>query len=379
MRPAVALGAPALLLVLAAAQPIQHELDSARQAAEQADLAARAAAARAREQAAEADRLAADRIAAAAELRATEDQLVDLSDRIAALRSRQDEASRAAAAAARQLAPLLPLVERLGLYPTATLLSVPARPEDAVRGLILLAGLARTIRARVAALAAERDRAAAALAELDAARRLRSATMERRREQAAALDMRLADAARRREQTRDAATDAARLAAAAAARTVNLRTALTTLEAAGRASAGRHPAPVAAPRPVVPTGDGIGGPTGWVVPVAGRVSIGFGAATDAGPADGETFRAPPGGRVVAPCVGRVVFAGPFRSYGQLLIVHCAAGPHAVLAGLGRLDAVVGQAVRAGEPIGVMAESGGALYVELRRDGAPIDPRQYLRR
>ena len=79
----------------------------------------------------------------------------------------------------------------------------------------------------------------------------------------------------------------------------------------------------------------------------------FGATTEAGPASGVSYRAPPNGRVVSPCGGRVVFAGPFRSFGNLMIVDCGAGYHFVLSGLDRLDAQVGQPLQPGEPVGVM--------------------------
>uniref|UniRef100_UPI0018E02AC8 murein hydrolase activator EnvC family protein n=1 Tax=Neoroseomonas rubea TaxID=2748666 RepID=UPI0018E02AC8 len=115
-------------------------------------------------------------------------------------------------------------------------------------------------------------------------------------------------------------------------------------------------------------------------PVAGRVVRAYGEAAEAGPARGQTIAAPAGARVVSPCPGRAVFSGPFRSYGLLLIVECADGHHVVLAGLGRLDTAAGARLLAGEPVGVMAEgeSGRArLYLELRRDGQPLDPRPWL--
>jgi septal ring factor EnvC (AmiA/AmiB activator) len=56
-----------------------------------------------------------------------------------------------------------------------------------------------------------------------------------------------------------------------------------------------------------------------------------------------------------------------------------------MAGFQKLDAAVGQLVRAGEPVGAMPSwtpgQGGsrpALYVELRRDGEPIDPGPWLK-
>jgi septal ring factor EnvC (AmiA/AmiB activator) len=75
-----------------------------------------------------------------------------------------------------------------------------------------------------------------------------------------------------------------------------------------------------------------------------------------------------------------VFSGPFRSYGLLLIVECTDGHHVVMAGFGRLDTSTGSRLLAGEPVGVMGEGEGGrarLYLELRRDGQPVDPRPWL--
>ena len=82
--------------------------------------------------------------------------------------------------------------------------------------------------------------------------------------------------------------------------------------------------------------------------------------------------------MVAPFDGTVAFAGPFRGYGQLLIIEHSEGYHTLLAGMGRIDTVVGSRVLAGEPVGVMDNEGApSLYVELRRDGQPINPLPWL--
>ena len=64
-----------------------------------------------------------------------------------------------------------------------------------------------------------------------------------------------------------------------------------------------------------------------------------------------------------------------------MIVDCGDGYHFVLAGLDRLDASPGQRVLAGEPVGQLgaAETGGRvpLYLELRRNGQPVDPRNWF--
>ena len=55
--------------------------------------------------------------------------------------------------------------------------------------------------------------------------------------------------------------------------------------------------------------------------------------------------------------------------------------HMALVGLGRIDIKVGQWVLAGELVGAMPDAvdkaAGTLYVELRRDGRPVDPQPYL--
>ena len=89
-------------------------------------------------------------------------------------------------------------------------------------------------------------------------------------------------------------------------------------------------------------------------------------------------------RITAPADGWVVYAGPFRSYGQLLIINAGGGYHLLIAGMSRIDVSLGQFVLAGEPIAVMGSpaapsfsgdenSSPVLYVEFRKDGKPVDP------
>lgn len=122
-------------------------------------------------------------------------------------------------------------------------------------------------------------------------------------------------------------------------------------------------------------------------PVLGRQIIGFGEKDDIGrPSNGVSFAARAGDVVIAPADGRVLYAGPFRSYGQLLILDAGDDYHIVLAGMDRIDVASGQFVSAGEPVALMgarrlasvqvAEFGAAepaLYVEFRNDGKPVDP------
>lgn len=352
---------------------------------------------------AEEQRLAEARIAAASGLRATETQAAALSAEVEASSARARDADARVARRSRALAPLLPLMQRLALYPTETLLSVPAPQDKALQGLAVLRGLARHLEQEAAALRAEageaRGAARDALAALD---RLRAAQAVQGR-QSAELDRQLESARAARLLAEDAAADQARRAAADAARADGLRTALAAMEAervraegrarddAARAERARQDATAAEARRrqqaiARPAGPGLveaGGPL--FPPSAGAVVRGWGDRTDAGPSTGMTVRPPPGARVTSPCGGRTAFAGPFRSYGVLLIVDCGGGYHFVLAGFDRLDVSVGMAVRPGEPVGVMPawdpRSTGArpsLYIELRRDGQPVNPAPFLR-
>jgi len=121
------------------------------------------------------------------------------------------------------------------------------------------------------------------------------------------------------------------------------------------------------------------------LPAQGKRLKRFGDADDAGgTVKGISLQTRPEARITAPSDGWVVYAGPFRSYGQLLILNTGGGYHVLLAGMSRIDVGLGQFVLAGEPIAMMGNSaapsqGGAdssrpvLYVEFRKDGRPIDP------
>lgn len=90
--------------------------------------------------------------------------------------------------------------------------------------------------------------------------------------------------------------------------------------------------------------------------------------------------------VASPADGWIAYAGPYRSFGQLLILNAGGGYYIVLAGMDRVNVSLGQFVLAGEPIAVMGDGSAktaaaialgavqpVLYVEFRKDGATIDP------
>ncbi len=100
---------------------------------------------------------------------------------------------------------------------------------------------------------------------------------------------------------------------------------------------------------------------------------GFGA-----PSKGLTIKTRSGGLVVAPMGGVVRFTGEFRNYGQMVIIEHQGGYHSLIAGLGKIDTVVGQSISAGEPLGRLRRTDDAtLYFELRYNGEPVNPARKL--
>jgi murein hydrolase activator len=121
-------------------------------------------------------------------------------------------------------------------------------------------------------------------------------------------------------------------------------------------------------------------------PVNGPKIRDFGGSDGAGGIEkGISLASRPGAQVTTPCDGWVVYAGPFRSYGQLLILNAGGGYHVLIAGMERISVNIGQFVLTGEPVAIMGStsqvasilatnaSQPVLYVEFRKDGTPIDP------
>src|SRR5512138_74909 len=124
----------------------------------------------------------------------------------------------------------------------------------------------------------------------------------------------------------------------------------------------------------------------FAYPVNGSKIRDFGASDGVGGAEkGISLAARAGAQVTTPCDGWVVYSGPFRSYGQLLILNAGGGYHVLIAGMERISVNIGQFVLTGEPVATMGStsqvasilatnaSQPVLYVEFRKDGTPIDP------
>ncbi len=342
---------------------------------------------------------------------------------------RQENAKTARLAARRdQLARTLGALQRMALQPPEAALARAEQPIDLARAAMLLrvavpalearaetlrdqlADLA-ALRARIAlkrddlsaargALKTERDRLSALLAakaalqvRTESERQATEARIGRLSREADDLrDLmerieaeRLEEEQRRAEQRRLAeerrVAEEKRLAAAKAAEEERrlAEAARQAAEDAKAAEKAEQMARLAPPRSLRPFPEKRASLT---MPMRGRIVQLYGQpdSTQGETAKGIRIRGLPGAQIVAPFDGRIAYAGEFRGYGQILIIDHGERYHTIIAGLDRIDAVVGQWVLAGEPVAQMSDLAGRnpeLYLELRRTGEAINPLPWL--
>jgi septal ring factor EnvC (AmiA/AmiB activator) len=117
-----------------------------------------------------------------------------------------------------------------------------------------------------------------------------------------------------------------------------------------------------------------------ILPAVGIVESEFGAEQPSGgQADRMTLAVAPATLVVAPLAGIVRYSGPLMDDGLTVILDHGGGYHSIIARVGRLDVMAGQAVLTGEPIAVTAlpqsetTPTSSLFFEVRRNGSPVNP------
>lgn len=118
-------------------------------------------------------------------------------------------------------------------------------------------------------------------------------------------------------------------------------------------------------------------------PVSGLVAQNWGDRMPGGDkAEDITIVTRPGAQVIAPVDGQIRHAEPFRSFGQLLILRTSDGYHILLSGMDTIFGTPGQTVKAGEPVGRMADRDSPppeLALEVRKDGRPMNPAKWMKR
>ena len=345
-------------------------------------------------------------IAAAKKAQRHEAELIELEARLGALNEREGEIRSELSRRRFEMTGTLAALERLSRNPPQTLLAFPDAPTQMVRSAMLL-------RVALPRIRDDTDRLAAMLDELGRIRedtRLQLVSVETETVELEAEQKRLSGILGRKstllKQTESERREVNRRVAELATKATSIRELLARIEAerqqraaderkrreelaAQQAAALRQrpqepkagapdsPAQLAKPTGIRPFPDS--GPI--TDPTSAKVLRYYGQRNKLGQTErGITYATRPGAQIVAPHDGLVAFAGPFEDYGQILIIEHDGGYHTLLAGLERLDTSVGQWVLAGEPVGAMGgtslDSAG-LYLELRRDGQPINPQRWI--
>ncbi|KAA0681939.1 metallopeptidase [Roseomonas genomospecies 6] len=349
--------------------------------------------------------------------RAQEDELVHLEGSLTALEAQERSQAERLEGERQQIAALLAALQRVARIPPEAALARPDGPVDTLRSALLLRDTVPALRARADALAqaltrlaetresleAQRSRTYAArlnlidrqkdIARLVARREELSRQTEEERQQVAQRTARLTGQAADLRQLMDRIEAERRAAAAAAAKREAERLEAERKEAERKLAEQKLAAQklaeqklaeqklaeqrAAEQRARAEADAARAAPAGERLPVGGRVTVRYGEADRYGATSrGVTIQARAGSTVVSPQAGTIVFAGPFRGYGQILIVEHSHGYHSLIAGFGRIDTAVGRRVATGEPIGLMPADGSPdLYFELRRHGQPINPQR----
>jgi septal ring factor EnvC (AmiA/AmiB activator) len=310
--------------------------------------------------------------------------------KIEALQLQQDDLKLSLADRRGVLAEVLAALQRMGLNPPPAIL---VRPEDAlasVRSAILLGAVVPEMRAETEILVADLKELSRLTASITAERERLLATVADQVAEKERLGLLIVEKGKLRTRSEELLAAERARSGELAAKAGSLRELIETLEtqlAAARSAESNAQRPVpeenrlAAPIPFKAMAGKLR------LPAAGSLSGGFGESDGAGGSlFGDIVTTQSGAIVTAPADGVVLYAGPFRSYGQLLILNAGDGYHVVLAGMGRISVSLGQSVLAGEPVGTMGEARLAsavsigtentapeLYIEFRKDGKPVDP------
>ena len=325
----------------------------------------------------------------------------DISDRVEALKGQEAGIKQSLAARRGVLAEVLGALQRMGLNPPPAVL---VRPEDAlasVRSAILLGAVVPELRKETEALIADLAELARITATIEAERMRLTAAFSEQLAEKQRLDLLVAEKRRLQGEQEEALVAEQKRSEALANKAKSLKGLIAALEKqaaeaekalAAKAEQERREAELAALP--VPEANRLAAVAPFAslkrqiaLPATGKITRRFGADDgNGGVMLGDMVATQSAAIVTAPSDGSVLYAGPFRSYGQLLILNAGDGYHVVLAGMSRISVAPGQSVLAGEPVGAMGEARVAsasaaplgntapeLYVEFRKDGKPVDP------
>jgi len=327
------------------------------------------------------------------------EDITEIEQRLVTLKEQEAAAHLSLAAQQDVMADVLGALERMGLNPPPALL---VRPEDAlssVRSAILLGAVVPEMRAKTDLLLADLQKISRLTASIAAERDSLAEAVSQQAVERKRLEILVEEKRKLRHDSEASLIEERKKAAELASQATSLKGLLAALEKEARTA----PPPAAAAPPEgqgeqvamqLPDINTLLGPQSFdtlqgqiATPVSGSFVKRFGKSDgNGGVMLGDTVATQSDAIVTAPADANVLYAGPFRSYGQLLILDVGGGYHVVLAGMNRINVSPGQAVLAGEPVGAMGDAkvasaagsaigtaGRELYIEFRKDGKPVDP------
>jgi murein hydrolase activator len=328
------------------------------------------------------------------------EEISDIAERLDRLGIEAAHARQELIAQRASLAEVLGALQRMGLHPPPAILVTPEDALSSVRSAILLGAAVPQMREETQALARQMERVERLRASIDAERERLAGTVAEQAAEKQRLVLLQEEKAALQDRSQSALADERRRATELASKAGSLNKLIAALEAEAKRKDAEDARradleAAAAARPAVPSrGNLMAGSAAFAdmrgrlaLPAFGRVVYRFGEPDGTGGArQGDTVTTQSGAIVTAPSDARVLYAGPFRSYGQVLILNAGDGYLVLLAGMDGISVGPDQAVLAGEPIGTMGEmkvasasgfaegsAGPELYVEFRKDGKPIDP------
>lgn len=273
-------------------------------------------------------------------------------------------------------------LQSMARRPLALALAQPGTMSDAIHMRAVLASVLPVIRQRTAGLRADlaKSRELRATAQ-QAAQSLTDSRDELARRQAALRDLETRKRVAARDLQSGSALEGER-ALALGEKARDITDLMGRLEDAGRVRDAlaalpgptpRPPRPDQAAMPVESQPRAAAGPPPYRLPVVGQLVTGLGEVSGSGVRSrGLTLATQGGAQVIAPTAGRIGFAGPYRGYGQILIIDHGQGWTTLITGLHRLSVAVGDSVRQGDPVAVTGPGQPQITVELRRNGRPVD-------
>lgn len=308
-----------------------------------------------------------------ADLQASQKTMTDLESRIQKLEGEEAALNTKIQTDYGSMGDLILAMERIRRMPTETLIIRPGAPLETAQSAILLRSILPGINARTAQMSADLERLRTIHVNLDKDRTAALATADKLKGQEKDLQAMLKQRETLYRQTRSAYEIQAESVARMAAEAQSLEQLVARIERAEKEKPQeeKQAKRSKAKMPSLPGGR-------WAVPVQGNMTTAFGE-RDAIGAESEGIRISAGANalVTAPVAGIVRFAGPFRNYGNMVIIEHDKGFHSLMSGLSRIDTSVGRKISAGEPVGTLAGSGNGgaptLYYELRHNGKPVDP------